>query len=423
MSYPVAYRAGSQSPRINPAPPPQRPPTSPRRPRPLHPQPRPAPRSPTSPTPSPAMRPPSVGGGVLAGARAIAPRLLPWFSLAYAAWEISEQLRGSRIVPEAGWFQNWDPVCSVGYGTPSGLWWGYPQVTCGSFVAVVPEAQYRDVPRLFPGVTTDTWRIMEPQVRTPPYEGAICRMARQRVIVVPKGQPAPYHRPYEIPYEYPYPWDPLTLPIGVPMPHPMPMPLAPGAPRPRPNPRRDPREQPRRGPTPGPRPRPRPLPEGQPYGPGVMNPPSSGPLPQYPRLGGRPGGRFRPQRGPRAHNPRKPPPRNTRERKWKTNNAAGIMRMLAYGATEVIDFAHALYMALPYDVRAQYAGLPYGVALQRGLWENYDRISPVDAIENLIKNEIGDRIAGATAGRAGREATRRGVFLGGSSSPFYGNGS
>jgi hypothetical protein len=89
--------------------------------------------------------------------------------------------------------------------------------------------------------------------------------------------------------------------------------------------------------------------------------------------------------------PRRPPPRNTNERKYRANKAvAGLLWGLSQ-FTEAWDMAEALYDSLPEELHE-----PYAKPLRRLeiLLDNFDKIDPFEAAVNLITEAKEDALYG-----------------------------
>lgn len=213
--------------------------------------------------------------------------------------------------------------------------------------------------------------------------------------------------PYEWPNVYPYappqpvpavmPWlDPLAQPVNAPQPAPQPMPWPIGPAR-SPNPMRDPWEQRQVGPGRVVRPR---APNDR-----IVIEPGKGVRVDSPPY--RPG----------------PPPRGTKERKFIANlDGRSLIGRIVNFASESADWIDAFYDALPANRR----GVVGAFDKARAVIDDFDEIDLGKAFQNVVENEVEDRIFGAF-GKVGGKASRRlgewsgrpvGIDTGGAFSPY-----
>ena len=197
----------------------------------------------------------------------------------------------------------------------------------------------------------------------------------------------PPWRPQETPYSDD--WGPAPSPPVV---NPS---VRPGV-RPRNNPvsnptRPRPRGRPRPATSPGVRPMPTPLTNSNPT---LVLTPGSQPLPT-----------------PEPHL-REPPGSNTRERKVVDGGQAlRNLRKVFHSMTEACDAIQAVYEALPENVRkAEKKSKRYSKCSHQAnvLYRHWDEVDINQAIENLIKNHIEDKIIGTMNRGAGQVAPRGG---------------
>lgn len=96
------------------------------------------------------------------------------------------------------------------------------------------------------------------------------------------------------------------------------------------------------------------------------------------------------------------PPRQ-RERERKINSGSLVAATAIYGAlTESIDAVDSIYEAIPSSARR--ASGPIGKV--EAIYANFDKIDWVEAIKNLLENQLEDRIVGRSIG-ATTKAYRR----------------
>lgn len=115
---------------------------------------------------------------------------------------------------------------------------------------------------------------------------------------------------------------------------------------------------------------------------------------------------------------RTPVTQRVRERKVRaTTKALRFIMGAGYFGTEVMDWVDVLHRQLPRQYRSKRGGFAGRV---RAVWEHWRHLDPADAIRALVFNELQDLVIGSLIGRAQTWATERGVFLGGSRSPFMG---
>lgn len=145
-------------------------------------------------------------------------------------------------------------------------------------------------------------------------------------------------------------------------------------------------------------------PDGLPYPPGVTYQPGAPP---------------RPGKGPNPN--RQPPRKRTKEKKVRDKNrAVGFVWQAISEVTEAMDMMKALYQALPKEFRTGYSlrhrrdGSTYwhrdyaASAWQRyqDVYRHFDKINAKDALKNLLKQKLGDRVQakiGQNLARASRE--------------------
>lgn len=224
-----------------------------------------------------------------------------------------------------------------------------------------------------------------------PTTTMVQRYATRQIWTRPTSEPDPIEVPGRDPYFAPIPG---TWPNDLPLPNPYWVPGGHIAPVPRPTPWGNIPHRPIVGiPTPGH--------EGDQGGndlpgtgpaaptvPAVVFPPNPGPRPQ-------------PQPLPRPRGP------NVRERKVRFNSrAAGALWGLIGQVTEAFDFVGALYNSLPAAVRAQarrdarriHPWAPYVRPDDkvRALYDHYGEIDVAEAIRQLIREEVTDRVYAAT---------------------------
>jgi hypothetical protein len=99
---------------------------------------------------------------------------------------------------------------------------------------------------------------------------------------------------------------------------------------------------------------------------------------------------------PQGKHKRLPPDRGTSEQKFE-GKAGSIHSFLArYGMepTEWIDFFEAIYSALPQEIRSDPRYHGEFMNRVRAVMENLDKIDTKEAIENLAKNYVEDRLFG-----------------------------
>jgi len=109
--------------------------------------------------------------------------------------------------------------------------------------------------------------------------------------------------------------------------------------------------------------------------------------------------------------PRRPPSTRVRERKFGASwqgRALGLLVFAENVTTEGLDFVEAIWKSLPKEYRSGKGP----AAWFRDIWNHWDKIHIGGAIEELIKNEIGDRIIGRSFARLGRQGRRIGVTFG-----------
>jgi hypothetical protein len=190
------------------------------------------------------------------------------------------------------------------------------------------------------------------------------------------------------PVEVPAPAiDPMSLPIHRPitLPRAIPWPMIPHR---QPNPWRNPREQTRRGHG---RSRARPYRWQDPTVPSERFTVDPGGDPRRP-----------PDTVTGPYTP-KPPPPGTKERKFiATAHKASWIGWALNGVTEGLDIINALHRALPKQYRTKGADQTQRM---RDLYEHFNEIEVSKAIEEIVKNEIEDRIFGGI-GRLGAKAVR-----------------
>ena len=183
-----------------------------------------------------------------------------------------------------------------------------------------------------------------------------------------------------------WPWpalDPLALPIAQPAPRPRPIPrrLIPGR---RPNPFRAPGEQPQRGPASVPHPA---------RGLAVEVGKDSRPQPI-----------IRPRARPKPH---------TKERKFMLAlNPRSGLGLLYNAASEGKDFVECFYEALPKELQ-KLRGWDHTIPnMLRVVWDNFDKIDWEAAFQNLVENEIEDRLFGMLGKAVGKANRARGAPAG-----------
>ena len=214
---------------------------------------------------------------------------------------------------------------------------------------------------------------------------------------------SPFKRPDMLPFSPPVeqpavmPWlDPLAQPVNAPQPAPQPMPWPIGPAR-SPNPMRDPWEQ-------------------RQVGPGRVVRPRA------------PNDRIviEPGKGVRVDNPPYrpgPPPRGTKERKFIANlDGRSLIGRIVNFASESADWIDAFYDALPANRRGAIGAFQKAKAVI----DHFDEIELGKAFQNVVENEIEDRIFGSI-GKVGGKASRRlgewsgrpvGIDTGGAFSPY-----
>lgn len=304
-------------------------------------------------------------GGIARGAA----RLIPWVVVPltlYEIWKLAEDLAGQ--IDEAGgwtvhpgWTKCPTPSCD---GTVTHWFWiglsscaGFPACPAGQSAVGFPVA---------PGTPDATRRYLLMGEHTHDSAGQpryTYHAAWLRDLASNVNYPeyvAPFTRPYFFPAEFPrtsprqHPWlNPTVNPIGAPMPA-----RAPSAP---------------------------------PYK----------ALPHMPQLPWRQTG---PRPAPRlASSPLpRPPGPGVKERKFAISKIGGLNLVRFIGAvTESADLGNALYDALPDRYKLPPHSLFRDKMLQ--LYKHFDKVNVLDAIDNIIHNEIEDRAFGA-AGRAGGTA-------------------
>lgn len=191
----------------------------------------------------------------------------------------------------------------------------------------------------------------------------------------PAGDPGMVPRPLQMPQI-----DPMILPIHRPTPVGDPLPVR--RPRERPNPYRHPEEQPRRYPRPQRRAR--------------------ASRARYPEFS------FTSSSKDSRLNPRRNPQRRTRmERKTLVLAIPRILH-LVLSTSEFSDVVNAVFDALPRKTRSHC--LMSHKFLETCIIENWDKIDPAEAFENLVKNEIEDRFFGAV-GKALKKSYQQPGYL------------
>lgn len=218
-------------------------------------------------------------------------------------------------------------------------------------------------------------------------------------------QPNPLVRPAEI---YPS-LDPFSAPVYQPEPEPNPVPAwpshMPGL-RPYPN-------------------RPRTIPDLQPHpDSSPTENSSSGEPSSKPKPDGQPSPAFDLATGG-ALPPQKPRGRtapNAREKEKKMRlTSAGRAALTGINAfTEGLDFLNALFSALDPKILAQYKGRKLTPAQKMEiLWQNFDHIRVDNALQNLITNEIEDRIIGSIGQKVGQASRASGRPIGYQAGPAF----
>ena len=190
--------------------------------------------------------------------------------------------------------------------------------------------------------------------------------------------------------------DPFALPINQPVPDRKALPwrLTPYL---QPNPWRSPHEQTQRGPQ-----------------------PAANAAPKvHPRIDIDISGRVRVDPTPRPHQRRKPPP-NVRERKVDMR-VGGVAAAVIGFTTEGLDFINAVYKALPdqykpgyYFVRGKWVKRWNASQWQRmnALWRHWDKVDIGQAINEVAKNQIEDKIFGGIGAAVGKATFRAGFHRG-----------
>ena len=105
----------------------------------------------------------------------------------------------------------------------------------------------------------------------------------------------------------------------------------------------------------------------------------------------------------------RPPSKHTKERKFAIT-ISGIGRLIVNGATETMDAVQSLYDALPASLRArlfrEHGGYMSPLDKAEAVYRYINEIDGQKAVQNLIYNEIEDRIIGRL-GRTVAAANRR----------------
>lgn len=97
------------------------------------------------------------------------------------------------------------------------------------------------------------------------------------------------------------------------------------------------------------------------------------------------------------------PPKGTKERKIRTKGYLAVTALLNT-ATEAVDAVEAVYRALPRNLRPRSKQSPQ--AMLRLLYEHWDKVDVVQAGQNLILEELQDRVYGYF-GRGLKKAAQR----------------
>lgn len=199
-------------------------------------------------------------------------------------------------------------------------------------------------------------------------------------------------------------WDPDQIPIGSPTPTPQPVPhrLVPGRPS-------IPGHTPNR-PARGPGPRPRGIPDDR----LAINPGKSFVWSYRPGAG-------RNQKPvtvtPGRWTPPRPPGNRKDEKKFaltiNANNVGRVVGRVFGSATEVIDFIDAMYWSIPYEAKraagirrkSKYIGWDERAKI---IWKLRDHINWSKAFDNLMENELQDRLIGTLGKGSGRLARKTG---------------
>jgi len=349
-------------------------------------------------------------------------RLNPWVRLAWTIWDIYDAyrvLKRGEDVPFHFVDNRWVVDCGGGGGTPHARWkacipnalespsefgaregvtaWQYPPGTTWYVTFRGPAHQEPGFPpgyMRFPISGVYHWNAVSVPPVAPPADYVPAHTEPPRVVPNPAmPRPVAPGRPYvpqvgvpPMPVVPPQ-LDPMALPIGDPLqPYkPLPWRLLPYR---QPNPYRSPTEQPSWGPAPTPRPT-----LLEPAGPTLVFDPG-----QPVKIGAPPSlGRHGKGRG-------------VKETKVKINRALAISLHVAGKVTETVDAVEALYDALPDDVKPHVGKYVKKTVLPQVkaklVYQHFDRIDIEEAIINLVKNEIEDRVIGYFGNKA-KEAAKK----------------
>lgn len=241
------------------------------------------------------------------------------------------------------------------------------------------------VPPFPTGVVVRSWHRIAPANSPPVYIPARWEPIPAKV--------APMPMPLALPQVIPA-LDPHSVPPGAPMVQPKPLPYR-VVPHRLPNPYRDPVEQTQRGNVAAPSPAtPQPVP--------VQPPPIVLP-PVNPVL---PGGGSVVVRPPGYKPPFTPPGRGVKERKWIAAVASSSpLGRIVNGVTEGADLVEAFYGALP-DYLKGCRTLQCKLA---ALYEHWDKVNMLQAIANIVANQVEDRIIGGVGSHLGRANRNNGL--------------
>lgn len=335
-------------------------------------------------------------------------RLNPWVNAAMLLWDLYEWQQSTLIT------EGWEGSLDCGQPPERGPFPGVPMPSCGIVgFNKSDEGNYGWTDRLEGGVVVRDWYaryIKKDLENATNISGPVARnyimrgVAPSFVPAAPLTVASPYVEPV-LPYPHDAPRyfpaaDPHVVPPGypVPEPSPLPVPLVPGRVQ---NPDRV--EQSEFG-----------------YGPrtqGMVNP------------------------GPRRRDERRPPRRREKEKKLVAQtNILRFISKLYTGFTEAQDAIDAVYDAIDKKrkkllekewraLHAEHTRLPGGKIKTRTpsrrpqdklqeIYENWDAVDGVEAIRNLLKNELQDRAIGAAQGAGTRAhdkitkattGTRRGI--------------
>lgn len=413
-----------------------------------------APRIPTPPfrmPPKPVFNPfkPKLPKGALGR---LAGRLVPGLGLVLLAWDIYDSMETLQGSPgrKAGWLLGGTASCSLTCpGSPSialgaGLNWG-PGGDCpisqpsncvsGQAVKVMADMPQSQIDAIWNASPKPT-KIIEGIVHF--KWGASSKMFNKTIHVYrpgmePKSPPRylpeapPNFAPLDLlPMNIPG-LDPNSMPIFVPVPtpHPIPVPLLP---RLKPNPDRVPSERSDDGIVTKPDPW-APIPPVNPFPPEPAFPPNpepgtgvkpkppvdpfvpsvdldTGAIGSSPRVTPRPGRHYK-----------RPPGSNEREKKKNLNRGAfyRILNGLVGFVGEAGDFVDAVYDALPPKVR-RWKGRDgkwrdrdaNPITKAERIFNNLDKLDVDKAIENIIANQLEDKLIGSLASGARKDLARKG---------------